>query len=271
MQSNDGRSAVNLCLIKFVHALHEFRSRTLAKGAVARGVLFDPLTGEACAGEPAEQLLHAVLDTDIGVDSTNGSVRRYPGVFEVNEHVLASALSLNSAKQDFESCVRELERSGMHHKDIRSYYRAAGHPRIHPLQAWRQLNIVDRANLTSIGFTVAKQMEGIEVLAYGDVIERLRGANAQDVIDLLEARGPFEKLRWHEPISPHIRANVAWMTDSGRASSMHHASLPFLLAKGRWPSKRVRFNQPRKHEKRSDTKGGPIAYLPFRKGSYLTE
>ncbi|CAM5370443.1 hypothetical protein SSTU70S_02814 [Stutzerimonas stutzeri] len=263
---------IDQALTELTAALQQLRGTLRQPGAVIRGVLFDPVDGSAVEQESEVEvgLVHALSAWEIASESENGSVVRFPGVYEVRADVLSLVAALNEKKLAFAECVKALEQSGLKPHQMRSLYARKGFGRLHPLQAWRQVNVLDAQGLASIGFTVAKCTEGIEVLTYAQSLERLASANASDVIAQLESIAPPEHIHWHVPVSRHIRANVVWSVGGNRHSAMFHASLPFLVAEGGWPSKRIRFNEPRSHAKRRDVKGQTMIHLPYRKGSYLT-
>lgn len=251
-------------------ALAAFNLACSKTGAVKRGERFNAMDGQPEIGDTADLLIEAVSTWDIASESVNGSVTRFPGVFEVTEAVLNSAYSLNQAKLFFSRSVTDLESQGVDSRQIRQAYRAAGLPRLHPLQAWREIVVLDGENLSSVGFTVVRGGHSIEVLTVDETRERLRQAKADDVIEQLENLSAQASIHWHVPVCRHIRANVVWQTEDYRAARQYHASLPFLVLEGCWPRKRVRFNQPRDHAQRSDIKGTIYARLPQRQGAYLS-
>lgn len=241
-------------------------------GSVIRGVRFNAMDGlpePDDAGDATKLLLEAINTWDITDESSNGSVIRYPGAFEVSLPVMAAARHLNDAKTRFADTVADLEVSGADSRQMRVAYRSAGMPRIHPLQAWRQIVLLEGPDLASIGFTVSKMCHSIEVMPHAEAVKRLTQANAFDIIEELNVLPSSSTIHWHTPVSRHIRANVVWRSGETRLARMYHASLPFLILEGSWPAKRVRFNQPREHAPRRDKKGTTCATFPLRKGSYL--
>lgn len=264
----DVRSQVSTAIVMLTDALSNARRVILKPGAVAQGVLYSPELGTALDGYPAEHLLAAISDIDCQESAANGEVWRYPGVFEVSQDVLQAFTALNKAKATFEATVKALEASGATPHILRGAYRASGMPRLHPLQAWRRTVLLD-GQPASIGFTLAKRSEGTERLTRDEAVEKLLDKKAFDIADQLRTLDASTVISWHTPVSPHIRANVVWGEGAGALRKMCHASLPFLVAPGMWPTKRVRFNLPRDHERRSDSKGDLLFYLPFREGAYL--
>lgn len=262
-------SAVEPELRRLGGALAALKAAISATGAVKRGILYSSDLLEPLEGEPDEQLAIAISDWDCIDNTENGVVHRYPGIFEVSDEVVARCRDLNEAKTEFESLVRALEHAGATPYQMRLAYRAAGHPRIHPLQAWRQINILD-GGLSSVGFTIAKQAQGVERLSCGETAKRLYERGANDIAEMVQSYGEQSEFCWHTPVSRHVRANLTWGGGDAVARRMIHASLPFLVSEGCWPSKRVRFNPPRDHSRRKDAANDVIAYLPFRKGAYLT-
>lgn len=253
-------------------ALAAFNSACSEPGAVIRGVRFNAMDGlpeQNDLGDTTKLLLEAINTWDIAEESSNGSVIRYPGVFEVKLAVMTAAKHLNDAKTNFANTVAALEASGSDSRQVRVAYRSAGMPRIHPLQAWRQIVLLEGQDLSSIGFTVSKMCHSIEVMKHPEAVKRLTQANAFDVIEELSLLPPSSTIHWHTPVSRHIRANVVWQSEETRRARMYHASLPFLVLEGSWPAKRVRFSQPREHAPRRDKKSTTCATFPLRKGSYL--
>lgn len=253
-----------------VESLHQLRSAILKPGAVIQGVSYDMHLATPLEGEPCELLVRALSCWDMAEQSSNGSVPRFPGVYEVSEEVLERANIHNGQKQYFEDCIKALIESGIKPNKMRELYRRFGHAKIHPLQAWRQINVITVPSLSSISFTIAKFTESIETLSFDESIARLSRGNASDVIEQLIQMADSKAVRWHKPIATHVRANLVWGAKEQRLSRMLYASLPILLQEGNWP-KRVRFNKPRQHAKRSDAKDARATiHLPFRDGAYLT-
>ncbi|MDH4602465.1 hypothetical protein [Pseudomonas syringae] len=270
--SNITQTSMDLAshLTELMRSLQAMKTAVMSPGAVGKGLVFDQLSGEAIAGDLPNLLAHALTSIEVAEGSANGSVVRFPGCFEVSQSVIEHADCLNAAKENFKLCVKDLEESGLKPHELRGIYRKLGHSRIHPLQAWRKVNVVNGAGLESIGFSVAKSTEGIEALTFSELVARLEAANASDVIEALLADRAPAQVQWHTPVSRHIRANIVWKNDQLRTSAMLHASMPFLIPQGSWPTKRVRFNQPRSHAKRSDSRANNVVHLPFRAGAYIS-
>lgn len=269
------QTLINIAVCESMEALQEalnaFNKAVHEPGAVAGGIRFNSMDGLEETGRTATALLHEAINTwEMTQESENGSVIRFPGVFEVSDRVIDAAIQVNAVKADLSKTVLKLETEGADSRQIRVAYRAAGYPMLHPLQAWRQIVILRDPNLASIGFTVAKLSHSIEVMTHAEAMKRLDDLNASDVIEQIAGLPADSTLRWHTPVTRHIRANVVWQTEQNRISRMFHASLPFLVPIGGWPSKRVRFNQPRSHAPRKDRKGEIQAYLPLRKGAYIS-
>lgn len=261
---------VNDCLSDLQCSLDSVRYIITNGDAIERMTLFNPVTYEAIETDEQQGMIEAITDINISETSTDGSVNRYPGVAAVSDDLLDCVIRLNAAKHRLSLAVEELNRVGVDSNALRVAYRSAGFPRIHPLQAWRQINILDGVNLSSIGFTVGKSVEGIEKLSKSAVLARLSSCRADDVIEQINGIPDDHEIHWHEPVANHIRANLVWRDGTHRITQQLYASMPFLIPKGFWPSKRVRFNIPRQHAKRSDIKGRQIISLPFLSGGYLT-
>ncbi|MBA1280219.1 DNA replication terminus site-binding protein [Stutzerimonas stutzeri] len=269
------QALINITVSESLHALQEaldtFNEAVRAPSAVVRGLRFNAIDGTEETNPPLTELLFEAVNTwDMTQESENGSVIRFPGVFEVGQDVMEAAQRLNEAKSALSQCVAQLEADGADSRQIRSAYRASQYPNLHPLQAWRQIVLLAGPNIASVGFTVAKMSHSIEVMTHADAMKRLADANAFDVIEQIEGLPANSAIRWHTPVTRHIRANVVWQDEDTRISRMFHASLPFLVPIGDWPSKRVRFNQPRSHAQRNDRKGTIQVHLPLRKGAFLS-
>lgn len=222
---------------------------------VGEGVLFDALTAKAIDSDEslAQQLSNAMGDFDIPPSSTSGDVNRYPGLFTVNDEALAATEQLNAAKSHLEEAVGEARAAGVSRQRLRRIYASAGAGRLHPKQAWRQITILEPDELESVGFTIAKFMTSIELMDAAEAMEMLAHHEAYEVMKFIREAG-VDKVRLRMPLAPHVRANIVWGKGKTRRSQMVYASLPFLLPMGSWPAKRVRFNEPRNHAKRSDAR-----------------
>lgn len=268
IQASDIGFALRPALEALMSSISSVRSEILKSGAVRRGIIYSPELGEPVELSIEEGLLKAVSDIDCQDASSNGSVWRYPGVVEVSETLITLIKELNGAKHSLEEAVRALQRAGATDHMLRQGYRLAGQPRIHPLQAWRQVVLLE-GKPESVGFTVSKRSEGTMRMSRDETVARLREHRAYDIADGILALPEDTQISWHTPVSPHIKANVAWGEGPSVVRQLFHASLPFVVGPDCWPSKRVRYNHPRDHAKRSDCRGTVIAYLPFRKGAYL--
>ena len=237
--------------------------------SVIRGVMYNPLTYSEKEGAPVYLLRSAVLDFDLPRDATNGEVNRYPGLFSVPHTVIDKTKALNEAKQHLQAAVKALEKAGYTSHQMRTVYRLSGATRLHPKHAWRQISILPGNDIASIGFTVAKKLESSALIPIDDAIEMLVARGADSIADQLYGSGAVS-VRWHEPIAKHIRANVVWGSAEHRLEKMYYASMPFLIEGDCWPFKRVRFNVPRSHNRRSDARVEASIPLPFRDGGHLT-
>lgn len=262
---NDHRRDIEECLSRLFDVSRAWHECV----RVERGVMFCPLTYSALEGSPEYLLRMAVADYVIPSHSENGSVNRYPGVFSVPSEVIDLTHQLNTAKMALELAVKAGEASGMDSLEIRSIYRQAGHPRLHPKQAWRQVVVLDGEGLQSVGFTVAKYVKSSEVISAADATEWLVNNGAFDIAGHI-ASNHAQSVRVRRPVAPHIRANVVWGAKEDRRSRMIYASLPILIPEGTWPQKRVRFNQPREHAKRNDYTIESTIPVPFRSGCSIT-
>lgn len=250
-------------------SLAEVRLTLSTPGAVERWSLYDAMTGAPVEGDGQKLLLQALTTLDMSANSANGSVIRFPGLFEVSPGLGAQLEAMNSAKHALESAAKALISAGIGPRHMRLLYSRFGYGRIHPLQAWRQINILQREPLR-VGFTVAKSTSSIERLSLIEALQRLQRMGALDIAEQLENLQPLASVHWHTPISRHIRANITWReSPEKRLQRMLHASLPFVVYSGGWPKDGVFFSQPREHAQRRDKKGGVVLHLPFRDGAFL--
>lgn len=236
---------------------------------VHQGLMFDTATHMQRQGAADYLLREAVLDIMIDSDSTNGMVNRYPGVFSVPSSVIRLTEQLNEAKAFFQQAVSELVDAGYKPERVRSIYRLAGAPRLHALQAWRQIQIIEGDDLSSIGFTLAKHLNASYTLSAEDSYNALLSQNQPEIANMILEQGATS-VRWHKPIAKHVKANIVWGAGETRATRLAYASLPFLIEGDTWPSKRVRFNQPRENSKRNDVRTANFIPLPHSAGSHIT-
>lgn len=268
IQASDIGFALKPALEDLAAALSSVREEILCRGGVRQGIIYSPELGEPIEHDIQEGLAKALSDIDCQDASSNGSVWRYPGVIEASDGLITRIRDLNSAKHELEHVARSLQRAGATEKLMRQGYRLAGYPRIHPLQAWRQIVLLE-GKPESVGFTVSKRSEGTVRLTRDETVAKLREHRAFDIAEGVLALPEGTEISWHVPVSPHIKANVVWGEGASAVRQMFHASLPFIVGPDCWPGKRVRYNHPRDHAKRSDCRGTVIAYLPFREGAYL--
>ena len=267
LETDEAFEVIRSCFDGLMRALAEWKDSVLQPGAVGHSVFFQPVDGTELEGYAANQLIRAVSDWDIPAQSENGAVSRYPGVCEVASGVLEATNRLNASKDALAEAVQALGLSNSSAR-LRSILTCLGSPRLHQLQALRKVNVLAGPGLASIGISVAKKTYSIEKLDFESSIKRLEHMRAQDVIEQIVDAG-YDTVHWHAPISNHLRANVTWYHEGHRTSRMLHASLPFLVPAGHWPTKRVRFNEPRDHAERRDKHPGAVVPLPNRDGAYL--
>lgn len=267
MEQFDISAVITPAIARLHAALADVRNELAQPNAIIKGVMFNGDSGAVIEGDAATLLDQAISCFDSSEHSANGSVIRYPGVFEVTDSLLACAQRFNDAKHDFEAAVSGARQSGATSNNLRTAYRLAGSPRIHPLQAWRQIVLLG-GNLTSIGFSLCTQGKGIEKISRQTAIDRLNNAGAADIAEGLLVHPESIEVRWCTPVNKHIRANVAWGAGDSSVRQMFHASLPILIKSGSWP-KKIPFKQPSQRQPRSDRITGQVINLPFREGAYL--
>lgn len=249
--------------------LAEMRACMLAGGEVSRATFFCPESGEELEVEPNTYLAHAVGDWNCLDDEAAGAVARYPGVVEVSPVLFRIVEELNAEKDRLERLVTSLSVGQSRFAALRRAYALAGYPRLHPLMAWRRVFVMT-APILSAGFTVASKGASSEVLTRDEVIRRLTEANALDLAAEVMSFAVDCQYRWHEPVKRHLRCNLSWSEDGEVTRRQVPANLPFVVLKGCWPSKRIRFNPGRSHQERSDKIRGIRLALPFREGGYLS-
>lgn len=266
IDTTDATHLVSETLESMMVKVKSIRHYVFSNNAIVQGRLFSAIDYQEITTKPASELfIEAIIDWNTPDESLNGSVNRYPGVFEVSDELYEALQGLNEAKAKLEATVKLLENAGYSASAMRQIYSHAGHPRVHPLQAWRRIMLLDQG-LESIGFTVAKRGSGSESIAFADAIERLTNSNAIDLVEQLQGYPETSQFRWIEPVSAHIRANIVY---EGGLRKQHHASMPLCVPVGGWPCKRVRFNEPRVHKERKDKAPGNSIPLPFREGAFL--
>ena len=274
MRNHETHNALGLIAPALDHVaelIAQIKHEALSAEGVIQACFFDPADGSLLETDPTEYFLKALSTWDAADSSENGSVVRFPGLVEVSPALFSLLPTLNKAKQSLEAAVMQLELAGTSRSQMRNAYRQSGHPRIHPLQAWRQV-VCLAGNLTSIGFTVSKKGSGSELIRLDEALTRLCNANAFDLAEMIRSESEDTIIRWHEPVSRHIRANVAWGAGAEAVRKQFHASMPICVPTGAWPTKRVRFNEPkedREHKVRSDRIEGKSIRLPFREGAYF--
>lgn len=256
--------------------------RKFAPANVLRGVFYDA-TGSEIEGDPTELFIRALSSWDTVDESKDGTVIRFPGLVEITPKLLGLILDFNAKKTALEQTAEawkkhpSMPQTG---RQMRAHYDKAGYRRIHPLQAWRKVVHVPSTSgdnqdaLSSIGFTIQQRGYSSQVLTLDQATAKLIEANAYDLLDRLEADAvpKDSKFRWCEPVQPHIRANAVWGSGANAARDQYHASMPLCVLEGFWPTKRVRYNPPKKteHSVRSDSfSENPRYLLPFRSGAYL--
>lgn len=236
------------------------------------GEILCPETGEVITGNPRENLIKALGDWNIHSSSTAGEVVRYPGYFLACDKIVSAIRSLNEAKENLSNTTKNLVADGATEREIRNAYAKSGHAVIHPLQARRLIKIVNNNNLRRISFSIAKRIESIEKLTVQKAAKRLENHEAFDLLELLVNLNPDDTVRWHRPVSSHIRANIVHEAAQGaeRQSKMIHSSLPIIIENGTELPKIV-FNQPKENrKKRSDTLSLNKVLLPFIKDGYMS-
>lgn len=247
----------------------DMRGLMLAGGEIGRAVFFCAETGDELNVDAGSHLAQAMGDWNCLDDEAAGAVARYPGVVEVGPALFQAVQELNAEKGRLEMLVTSFNVGQSRFAALRRAYALAGYPRLHPLMAWRRMFVLD-APVLSVGFTVAAKGASSEVLSREEVITRLADANALDLAAQVSGFGRDCQYRWHEPIKRHLRCNLSWNEDGEVIRRQMPANLPFVVLKGCWPSKRIRFNPGRSHQERSDKIRGIRLALPFRDGGYLS-
>lgn len=257
-------------LTEFVAALRSLEDALGQDRAVGKSIFFDVHTNEMVTpDDPAAYVKEALGDLNCDDQRKDGQVVRYPGVVEVSSLAWQKLHQFNQAKQALREAVDRCYQLGAKAHELRIAYSRAALPRLHPLMAWRKINLLEE-QLESIGFTVAKGIDSIERMTVGQAIAQLEGIG-DDVAEQISRYPRDKQLSWHEPTSPHIRANLVWKTESSTQKKQKHACLPFFVPIGQWPTKRVRWNKPKETEgeARNDSLKGDRFELPFRTGGFL--
>ncbi len=247
----------------------DMREAMLTGVEINRAVFFCAETGDELDVDPAAHLAQAMGDWNCLDDEAAGAVARYPGVVEVSPALFQTVQELNAEKGRLEMLVTSFNVGQSRFATLRRAYALAGYPRLHPLMAWRRVFVID-APVLSAGFTVATKGASSELLTREEVLTRLNDANASDLAAEVSGFGDGCQYRWHEPVKRHLRCNLSWGADGEVIRRQMPANLPFVVLKGCWPSKRIRFNPGRSHQERSDKIRGIRLALPFRDGGYLS-
>lgn len=264
-------STINLAMDELVSSYNTLKSLILNPENRIQGQTICPETGEETQGNHRENLVKALGNWDIHPTSTTGEVMRYLGYYMACEEIISATHNLNSAKENLTKKTKMLTASGATEREIREAYKKIGFPKIHPLQARRQIKIVNNENLKRISFSVAKRIESIEKISVELACKRLEKNDAHDIIALMANLNPTDIVRWHKPVGTHIRANIVHVDENkNRQAKMIHTSLPIIIdGNGELP--KVVFNHPKEHrKKRSDTLSGNRVKIPFIKDGYLS-
>jgi|TARA_Y100001934_G_scaffold283650_2_gene405193 hypothetical protein len=254
---------------KAYRAVHECLEEWSKNLEVYQGVMFDPNTYDQREGSAEYLLRMAVCDTNMASDSINGEVNRYPGLFSVPSHVIELTHALNEAKSALYAAVHSLLEQGYSAVQLRAIYREAGAPRLHPLQAWRQVPIIPADDLTCVGFTIAKRLSTSYMMSVDDSVQALIADNQHELANMILEQGATG-VRWHKRIAKHVKANVVWGAGESRSSRLIYASMPFLMEGDTWAKKRVRFNVPRDSDRRCDGRREASIPLPNSDGAHIT-
>ena len=247
------------------------KSLILNKQNTLAGEVLQPDTGEAIKGDSRENLIKALGDWDIHPSSNSGEVMRYPGYFIACDEIIEAVYAFNAAKDKLTSTTKALMQAGTSEREMRTAYAKCGFPLIHPLQARRTIKVISNENLKRISFSIANRIESIEKISVKLACKRLENNDAHDISALLANMSPDDTVRWHKPVSSHIRANILHQDSSGeRFPKMIHSSLPIMIVGGHeLPS--IVFNQAKeRRKKRSDTLSSNRIAIPFVKHGFLS-
>lgn len=271
-QSNTNTiAAISAAMSDMTNAFNSLKSLILNKENRIKGAILCPETGNEIKGDSRELLIKAFGDWNIHPTSTSGEVVRYPGYFITDKKIINAIHSFNKAKENLTLTTKNLVANGVTEREIRNAYSKSGFAVIHPLQARRTIRVINGKNLKRISFSIAKNVESIEKIKARLVLKRLENNNAYDILSLLAHLNPDEIVRWHRPVSAHIRANVIHQAvGADRQTKMMHSSLPIIIDEAS-EMPEITFNQPKaSRKKRSDTLAKNRIDLPFVKGGYLS-
>lgn len=257
-------------LAEFVASLREVEVAMERPGSVGKSIFFDVQSNNVVTpDDPTAYIKKALGDLNCDDQRKDGQVTRYPGVVEISSQAWNTLCRFNLAKHAMREAVKHCYGLGAKSHELRTAYIRAGLPRLHPLMAWRKINLIEDQP-QSIGFTVAQGIDSIERMTIAQAISLLEGVG-DDVAEQISRYPRDRQLSWHEPTSPHIRANLVWKSDSSTLRKQMQACLPFFVPIGHWPTKRVHWNQPKETEgeSRRDALKGDRFDLPFRTGGFL--
>lgn len=257
-------------LAEFIASLREVEAAMDHPDCMGKSIFFDVQSNDVVtADDPSAYIKDALGDLNCDDQRKDGQVTRYPGVVEISPEAWHTLHRFNRAKQAMREAVNRCYGLGAKAHELRTAYIRAGLPRLHPLMAWRKINLIEEQP-QSIGFTVAQGIDSIARMTITQALSLLEGVG-DDVAEQISHYPRDRQLSWHEPTSPHIRANLVWKSDTSTVRKQIQASLPFFVPIGHWPAKRVRWNQPKdtEGEIRKDALKGDRYELPFRTGGFL--
>lgn len=189
----------------------------------------------ACAQARAVQI-YSQLDYQDGQAGNESDI--VPGILGVGAETLALAETVNAHKQALRQALLALQQDTIEFVDAKGNTRRMdaaqyvlnrmGHARLHRLQAWRQIPILDhRPKAVWFAWVESKKVYRISCAEACDRLESLGTGNPHIAQQLLVLRtlGQDTPLAVVQEARPHARANLYW---EGRRMTQVRSSMPLL-------------------------------------------
>jgi len=160
-----------------------------------------------------------------------------PGLAGVSADTCELALRLNEAKQHIEELSVKWRKVVVKNRDgdsvslVQDAFAQAGLPRIHRVQLYRKLVLLD-SKPDRVGFFQAHSRSVAKVDHAG--VERLLRRQGGDDLSVRMALGKLNSLPFDEPLAhvkvtpSHVRANISWRKKGQIVRIMRHSSMPIL-------------------------------------------
>jgi hypothetical protein len=160
-----------------------------------------------------------------------------PGLAGVSAETVELAVRLNEAKQQIEALSVKWRKVMVKNSDgenvslVQDAFSQAGLPRIHRVQLYRKLVILD-SKPDRVGFFQAHSRSVAKLDHAG--VERLLRRQGGDDLTVRMALGKLNSVPFNEPLAhvkvtpSHVRANISWRKKGQIVRMMRHSSMPIL-------------------------------------------